>query len=301
MKLALADLPAPFLAESRVVACGAGERWHDFRRVLTEAGVPDGEVAHDLPGVLAFLSSLRDSRLKRIQTVLDGMADGTFPSSLRKPMGPDGKLLLTEGRVALSRSNDQRPAQMVVGFSKFATALADPFSAIRLPEADAQYDAEAVLVAILGRHSARTTEAGAARAVIGFTLMAEITDRSMFDEEARTNNSLFSKNRMGLSPFGPCIWVASPRELSPATEVTLTVNGTLRQKFSVGDFAHSVTAAVRAWSRAVLEPGDGVGLGAAIAHKSADNMVDSPVPIAAGDTIEVACAPIGTLRARFVS
>ena len=121
-----------------------------------------------------------------------------------------------------------------------------------------------MLVAIIGRHSARTTEAGAARAVIGFTLMAEITDRSMFDEEARTNNSLFSKNRMGLSPFGPCIWVASPRELDPATEVTLTVNGTLRQKFSVGDFAHSVAAAVRAWSRAVLEPGDGVGLGAAI-------------------------------------
>jgi 2-keto-4-pentenoate hydratase/2-oxohepta-3-ene-1,7-dioic acid hydratase in catechol pathway len=301
MKLALADLPAPFLAETRVVACGTGERWHDFRRVLTEAGVPDGAVAHDLPGALTFLSSLRDTRLRRIESVLDGMANGTFPSSLRKPMGPDGKLLLTEGRVALARSNDQRPAKMVVGFSKFATALADPYSVIRLPDPGASYDAEAVLVAILGRRAERVTEAGAARAVAGFTLMAEITDRSMFDEEARTNNSLFSKNRLGLSPFGPCIWIASPEELDPNTEVTLTVNGAVRQRFAVADFAHTIAAAVRSWSRCVLEPGDGVGLGAAIAHKGADNMVDSPIPIAAGDTIEVECAPIGMLRARFVS
>jgi 2-keto-4-pentenoate hydratase/2-oxohepta-3-ene-1,7-dioic acid hydratase in catechol pathway len=158
-----------------------------------------------------------------------------------------------------------------------------------------------VLVAILGRPASRASEASAQRAVVGFTLMAEITDRTMFDEEARTNNSLFSKNRLGLSPFGPCIWIAGPRELAPETEVTLTVNGALRQRFVVGDFAHNVVDAVRAWSRVVLNPGDAVGLGAAIARPSSDNQVDSPVPIAAGDTIEVACAPIGVLRARFVS
>jgi 2-keto-4-pentenoate hydratase/2-oxohepta-3-ene-1,7-dioic acid hydratase in catechol pathway len=127
--------------------------------------------------------------------------------------------------------------------------------------------------------------------------MAEVTHRDMFETEARTNNSLFAKNCLKLSPLGPSIWIAGADALDPAGEVTLTINGTLRQRFTVSDFAHGVTNAVKAWSRVVLEPGDMVALGAAICRPRPGNTVDSPIALSPGDRLEVACPAIGVLRA----
>ena len=250
---------------------------------------------------MAFLSSLGAGVRHKIERALDHRKNGTPDPTLLKPIDPLAKILLTEGRVALSRSNDQLPAKMVVGFSKFQTALADPGTEIRLPDPQARYDAEAVLAVVLGKPASRISARAAARSVIGFTLMAEITHRDMFDTEWRTSNSLFAKNCLGLSPLGPAIWIAGAHELEPSTEITLAVNGALRQRFAVADFAHSIAVATKAWSRCVLEPGDMVALGAAIAKPRPGNEVDSPITIAAGDHIEVACAPIGALSARFAA
>jgi 2-keto-4-pentenoate hydratase/2-oxohepta-3-ene-1,7-dioic acid hydratase in catechol pathway len=301
MKLALADLPSPFLAETRVVATGSNGHWHDLYGVLAEIGQPRLPTRQDLPAMLAYLSSLGAGTRRKIEGALDERKNGTPNPALLKPMDPLAKILLTEGRVALSRSNDQLPATMVVGFSKFQTALADPGTEIHLPDAEARYDAEAALAIVLGKPASRVTAGAAARSIIGFTLMAEITHRDRFDAEWRTSNSLFAKNYLGLSPLGPCIWVAGLSDLEASTEITLTVNGTLRQRFAVADFAHSIASATKAWSRCVLEPGDMVALGAAIAKPRPGNEVDSPIAIAAGDRIEVACAPIGTLTACFAA
>lgn len=301
MKIALADLPWPFLAETRIVAQAANGHWHDLLTVLAETGVPEAPAQDQLPAVLAFLSSLNASGKQKIQRVLDGRKNGTPNPAMLKPLDPLGKILLTEGRVALSRSNDQLPAKMVVGFSKFQSALANPGAEIRLPDPAASYDIEATLAVVLGKPASRVTAGAAARSIIGFTLMAEITHRDMFDREWKTSNSLFAKNGLGLSPLGPCIWIAGLNELDPAAEITLTINGATRQRFTASDFAHSIANATKAWSRCVLEPGDIVALGAAIAKPRPGNEVDSPIPISAGDRIEVACAPIGTLTASFTA
>lgn len=301
MKIALADLPWPFLAETRVVAQAANGHWHDLAGALAETGVEGAPTSQELPAILAYLSSLGTSALHKIERALDECKNGVRSPALLKPMDPLAKILLTEGRVALSRSNDQLPAKMVVGFSKFQTALAHPGAEIRLPDPGARYDAEAALAVVLGKPTARGTASAAARSVIGFTLMAEITHRDMFDAEWRTSNSLFAKNGLGLSPLGPCIWIAGMKQLDPSTEITLAVNGVVQQRFAISDFAHSIAVATKAWSRCVLEPGDMVALGAAIAKPRPGNEVDSPIPIVAGDHIEVACAPIGALTARFAA
>lgn len=301
MKIALADLPWPFLAETRVVARSANDHWHDLHSVLAEIGQSSIPASQELPATLAYLSSLGSGARRKIERALEECKNGTPSPTLLKPMDPLAKILLTEGRVALSRSNDQLPAKMVVGFSKFQTALANPGAEIRLPDREARYDAEAALAVVLGKPASRVTAGAAARSIIGFTLMAEITHRDMFDAEWRTSNSLFAKNSLGLSPLGPCIWIAGLNELDASTEITLAVNGAVRQRFAVADFAHSIANTTKAWSRCVLEPGDMVALGAAIAKPRPGNEVDSPIPIAAGDRIEVACAPIGTLTARFAA
>jgi 2-keto-4-pentenoate hydratase/2-oxohepta-3-ene-1,7-dioic acid hydratase in catechol pathway len=293
MRLALGGLPSPLLIEPRVLASGANGVWHDFASVMPadEAG------AVELPQALAYLARLGAQSRARIERTLDERTDGRTPAALRKPIAPDKKLLLTEGSIALARSNDQRPAGMVVGFSKFATSFADPGAMIRLPDPTARYDVEAALVAVLGRGGNRLSATAAARAVVGWTLLAEITHRDMFETEARTNNSLYAKNCLGLSPLGPAIWIAGADALDPATEITLTINGIERQRFAVSDFAHGPADTVKAWSRLVAEPGDMVAWGAAIARPRPGNAVDSPIAIAPGDRIEVACAPIGVLTA----
>lgn len=301
MKIALAGLPWPFLVETRVIARAANGHWHDLNSVLAEIGLSCPPATNQLPASLAFLASLGPRTRRKIERALDGRENGTSHPGFLKPMDPLAKILLTEGRVALSRSNDQLPAKMVVGFSKFQTALADPDTVIRLPDPQARYDAEAALAIVLGKPASRVTAGAAARSIIGFTLMAEITHRDMFDAEWRTSNSLFAKNCLGLSPLGPCIWIAGLNELDPSTEITLAINGTVRQRFAVADFAHSIATATKAWSRCVLEPGDMVALGAAIARPRPGNEIDSPVPIASGDRIAVDCMPIGTLTASFTA
>ncbi|HUB94529.1 MAG TPA: fumarylacetoacetate hydrolase family protein [Stellaceae bacterium] len=294
MRLALGEVPSPLLMEPHVLACGVSGGWHDAADVMPEMGRDA-----DLPTALAYVAGMGAQSQARIERALDARADGHAAPTLLKPIGPDKKLLLTEGTIALARSNDQRPAGMVVGFSKFATAFADPDTVIRLPDPTARYDVEAALVAVLGRGGNRLGASAAARAIVGFTLMAEITHRDMFETEARTNNSLYAKNCLGLSPLGPAIWIAGAGVLDPATEITLAVNGDERQRFAVSDFAHGVADTVKAWSRLVVEPGDMVAWGAAIARPRAGNAVDSPIPLTPGDRIEVACAPIGVLRARI--
>jgi 2-keto-4-pentenoate hydratase/2-oxohepta-3-ene-1,7-dioic acid hydratase in catechol pathway len=301
MKIALAAMPRPVLAEPCVMAQSSSGHWHELAPLLEEIGQSGRSSDGGLSTALAMLGALGTAGRRKLERVLEGRKNGVGSPALLKPIDPLAKILLTEGRVALSRSNDQLPAKMVVGFSKFETALADPGAQIRLPDPQAQYDVEAVLAVVLGKPAARASARDAGGAVIGFTLMAEVTDRTMFDREWRTSNSLFAKNRLKLSPLGPAIWVAGLKDLDPATEIRLVVNGTDRQVFAVADFAHGIAQATKAWSRAVLEPGDMVGLGAAIARPRFGNEVDSPVPIAGGDRIEISCAPIGVLSAQFVA
>jgi 2-keto-4-pentenoate hydratase/2-oxohepta-3-ene-1,7-dioic acid hydratase in catechol pathway len=264
---------------------------------MIEAGLGVPDQAASLPATLSRLSALGSSGRKKLERALGSAEHPIAHPALAAPIDPLAKILLTEGRVALARSNDQLPAKMVVGFSKFASACAAPGAALRLPDPAARYDVEAVLVAVLGKPASRVSAGEATRSIVGFTLMAEITNRDMFEREWKTSNNLYAKNHRGLTPLGPAIWVASPSELDAATEITLSLNGAVKQRFAVSDFAHSIANAAKAWSRTVLEPGDMVALGAAIAKPRPGNEVDSPVEIRTGDRIEVACAPIGTLRA----
>jgi 2-keto-4-pentenoate hydratase/2-oxohepta-3-ene-1,7-dioic acid hydratase in catechol pathway len=297
MKIGVADLPWPFLAEPRVIAQNGVGTWHDLETLLSETGLGGASEHSTLPAALARLSALGSSGRKKLEHALSKKTHSIAVPKLAAPIDPLGKILLTEGRVALARSNDQLPAKMVVGFSKFASACAEPGAALRLPEPSARYDVEAVLVAVLGKPASRVGAGEAARSIVGFTLMAEITHRDMFEREWKTSNNLYAKNCRGLTPLGPSILIAGPNELDPATEITLSLNGAVKQRFAIADFAHSIANATKAWSRTVLEPGDMVALGAAIAKPRPGNEVDSPIEIKAGDKIEIACAPIGTLSA----
>src|ERR1700722_12327876 len=150
MKIGVADLPWPFLAEPRVIAQNGAGTWHDLQTLLTETGLGGigmggtGDSA-TLPAVLARLSALGTSGRKKLDHALAKKTHSLAVPKLSAPIDPLAKILLTEGRVALARSNDQLPAKMVVGFSKFASACAEPGAALHLPDPAPTYDVEAAL------------------------------------------------------------------------------------------------------------------------------------------------------------
>src|ERR1700722_16850778 len=113
MKLALADIPRPFLAEPRIVASTADGAWQDFADLLDASGIAAAPHAGDLPQTLSFLSHLPSASRARLERGLAARGSGAAPPpALRRPSGPEAWMLLTEGSIALSRSNDQRPAKM---------------------------------------------------------------------------------------------------------------------------------------------------------------------------------------------
>ncbi len=298
MKIALADMPWPFLSETRVVAQNGTGNWHDFAAVAPDVAIVSGAPQAPLSQVLSHMTKIGSSGRRKLEGALDKRSNGTAAPAFVKPIDPLAKIFLTEARVAFSKSNDQEAAlKWVTGFSLFESATTNPGATVKLPDPSAPYDIEATLVAVLGQQANRVNGSAASRSIVGYTLMAQITNRTMFDREWKTSNNLFAKNGYELSPIGPAIWVAGANELLPATEITLTINGQQRQRFTVADFAHSIANATKAWSRCGLETGDMVALGAAICRSQNGNEVDSPITIKPGDKIEVACAPIGTLAA----
>src|SRR5579875_3193550 len=106
MRLALAEIPSPFLLEERVVAAGANGAWHDFAQALRATGIANAPEACALPDALSFLARLPAASRRRIEQTLDRGRDALVGAELKKPLAPLSKILLTEGSIALARSND---------------------------------------------------------------------------------------------------------------------------------------------------------------------------------------------------
>src|SRR6185437_11459573 len=126
MKIGIADLPWPFLAEPRIIAQNGAGTWHDLHTLMSEAGLAAPDRATTMAATLSRLSALGSSGRKKLERALGSAKQPISSPALAAPIDPLAKILLTEGRVALARSNDQLPAKMVVGFSKFASACAAP-------------------------------------------------------------------------------------------------------------------------------------------------------------------------------
>jgi hypothetical protein len=64
MKIGIADLPWPFLAEPRVIAQNGAGTWHDLQTLMREAGFGAPDQATTLPATLSRLSALGSSGRK---------------------------------------------------------------------------------------------------------------------------------------------------------------------------------------------------------------------------------------------
>ncbi|MDN3359176.1 fumarylacetoacetate hydrolase family protein [Actinomadura sp. DC4] len=184
-------------------------------------------------------------------------------------------------------------------FLKPATAVAGPDEDIELPSVSERIDWEVELVVVLGRGGKDIPLASALDHVAGYTIGNDISARSMdYGYERDTDDSavgffdwLNGKWLDGFAALGPYLLTADEVPDPQALEISLEVNGEVRQRGTTGDMIFSVAEQVAFASRLMtLEPGDVIYTGTPAGVGLASNRFLKP-----GDEMTARLAGLGTL------
>jgi 2-keto-4-pentenoate hydratase/2-oxohepta-3-ene-1,7-dioic acid hydratase in catechol pathway len=179
-------------------------------------------------------------------------------------------------------------------FTKFPASLGGPFDDIEI--AGTTVDWEVELVAVIGTHADRVSEADAWSHVAGLTVGQDISDREL--QFAAAAQFSLGKSRRGYGPMGP--WVVSLDEVPDPDDLALgcSVDGETMQDARTSDLIFGVPKLIAELSAVLpLWPGDviftGTPAGVGIGRRPARFL-------AAGETLETWIEGIGTIRNRCV-
>ena len=176
-------------------------------------------------------------------------------------------------------------------FSKLASVVIPHGAAIPLPAVGDLVDYEAEMAFVLGRSADRVGEEEAAACIAGYTIMNDVTARDL----QRADQQWFrSKNCNGFAPMGP--WLVTADEIAdPANlEITLRLNGEVRQHSNTRQLVFPPAVLVSRLSQTLaLEPGDVISTGTPAGIGAKQN---PPNFLKEGDRIEIDVAGIGVLH-----
>jgi 2-keto-4-pentenoate hydratase/2-oxohepta-3-ene-1,7-dioic acid hydratase in catechol pathway len=180
-------------------------------------------------------------------------------------------------------------------FTKAPTAIADPEATLHLDGRVSQrYDWEAELAVVIGKRCKNVTEADALGVVFGYTCLNDISAR---DLQNATTQWFMGKTLDDTCPLGP--WVVTADEVGDPQQldVTLRLNGTVKQHAGTSSMIFSVARIIAYVTQGTtLEPGDviatGTPEGVGFARTPPEFMQD-------GDVVEVEVSKIGVLRNRI--
>lgn len=196
---------------------------------------------------------------------------------------------IAESARALDTDKDlpQRP----VLFSKPGTAVVGHGEPIQHnADLTGQLDWECELAVVIGRTAKKVSVEHAMNYVFGYSIINDISAR----DQRRNGQWFFSKGQDSFAPFGPTVRtaddVADPHNL----DLTLLVNGEVKQKsntrcmlFTIPELIADISAGV------TLEPGDLIATGSPAGVGASFNPQRFLTP---GDIVECTIESLGTLR-----
>ncbi|HEY9232483.1 MAG TPA: fumarylacetoacetate hydrolase family protein [Blastocatellia bacterium] len=211
---------------------------------------------------------------------------------LNPPVLRPGKILAVGLNYAAHAAEQHiKPPETPLIFSKNVTALIAANETIRLPQASERVDYEAELAFVIGKQARSVSAERAFDYVAGYTIMNDVTAR---DLQAREKQWVRAK---GLDTFAPCgPWLVTQDEIADpqALDISLRVNGELRQQSNTSDLIFKIAELVEFISQDLtLRPGDIVSTGT---PSGVGVFMDPPVYLQGGEQIEITIAGIGQLR-----
>jgi acylpyruvate hydrolase len=178
------------------------------------------------------------------------------------------------------------------GFVKVSSVVIGPDEPVELAHVTTQLDYEVELAVVIGKAGRYITREQAYDHVAGYTILNDVSARDIQLAEAKYGNHMIGKNLDGLSPMGP--WIVLTDEITDPMDLdlSLTINGEVRQHSNTSQMIHDIAAMIERWSWGTLEPGDiiatgtpaGVALGGTFPY------------LKVGDVMECYVEGIGRLR-----
>jgi len=265
-------------------------------------GILAGDTVRPLDGlasleaVIALDASARGAAVRRL-----GEPVALASVSLHAPVRPH-KNVFCVGRNYIAHAEEgarargeqlKLPAVPTI-FTKAPTAIADPEATLQLDGRVSQrYDWEAELAVVIGTRCKNVREADALDVVFGYTCLNDISAR---DLQNATTQWFMGKTLDDTCPLGP--WVVTADEIGDPQqlEVTLRLNGTVKQHAGTSSMIFPIARIIAYLSQGTtLEPGDviatGTPEGVGFARTPPEFMQD-------GDVVEVEVSKIGVLRNR---
>lgn len=177
-------------------------------------------------------------------------------------------------------------------FLKATSAISSDLSYVLNPTGATKLDYEVELAVIIGETLHNATAAEAKRAILGYTLMCDYSERAYQLEHGGQWTK--GKSYDTFAPFGPMLVSKDEIPNPDALTLQLKVNGELRQYASTAELVMPVAELVAYVSRFItLNPGDvvstgtpgGVGMG-----------MTPPQYLKPGDVVEFGCDAIGWVK-----
>ena len=219
------------------------------------------------------------------------------PFSFAAPISRPGKIVC----IGLNYTDHAKEASMPVPtepvfFLKAGTSWCGPNEDVPIPPGAEKVDWEIELAIVVGRRARHLAASNALDAVLGYTIMNDVSERAYQLE--RNGQWTKGKSYDNFAPAGP--FIATSDELPDVQKLgmTLDVNGTVRQQSNTAEMIFDVAFVVAYVSSFMtLEPGDviatgtpaGVGLGQ-----------KPPVFLRAGDVMTLSIDGLGQQRQRLI-
>lgn len=199
--------------------------------------------------------------------------------------------------MAKTRNFEANKPEYPVFFTKPYTAILAPEGEIVIDkDFSTQIDWEAELAVVIGVGGRNIKEKDALKHVFGYTCANDVTARDL----QKSHEQWFIGKSFDTSmPLGP--WIVTANEIAnpQSLNLTLRVNGEVKQQANTSQMLFSIAEQIAWLSKGItLEPGDIISTGTPSGVGFARN---PPEFLKAGDTVEVEIERIGTLRNKVVA
>lgn len=206
----------------------------------------------------------------------------------RMPFRPGKIVAVGRNYRAHAEELGNRPPAEPILFGKEPSICIGPDEPIAIDPAMGRVDHEGELAVVMGR-AARNIAPEAVRAcVAGYTLLNDVTARDVQAAAKKKGLPWFlAKNQDTFCPLGPVVVPADAVAWPPALDLSVRVNGEVRQTGNTGDMIFQLPELIAYITRHLpLAPGDVIATGTP----------EGVSPIRPGDVVEVVCPEIGALR-----
>jgi len=241
--------------------------------------VQDGFLSADLLGEVALF--IQKHELSRALLVQKARLLAPIPR-------PPRIIALGLNYAAHAAEGGRKPPKEPIFFVKASTAVIGPDDPVVIPKGVGRVDHEVELAVIIGKGGRRISRAKAAAHIAAYTILNDVTARDMQRRDMAASNPWFvSKSFDSFGPMGPCVTLPDEIEEPCELNLSLRVNGKVRQKSNTRRLIFDIPELIHRFSRHItLEPGDVISTGTP----------DGISPIQPGDVMEAEVEEIGVLR-----